>query len=159
MGPGKPDEECYRIISERNLKDIMFVGEVSEDDKVRYFHSADMFCSPATGGESLGIVLMEAMASGKPVVATDIEGCSTVITHGTDGFLVPPKNDEARADAIKLLLSDSNLRDQIAANGQARVEEFRWERVSKRVMGHYEKKLASPLSNHLKAPTSPFVLF
>lgn len=137
VGPGRPDPESHRIMSERNLQDVVFVGAVSDEEKVRYYQAADIYCSPATGGESFGVVLLEAMAAGTPTVASAIEGYAGVITDGHDGLLVPPKDDEALADAIDLLLRDPRLRDRLAANGRQRAEEFRWERVARRVMDYY----------------------
>ena len=70
LGPGNPDAECQRIMGERSLRDVMFVGAVSDEDKFRYLKTADIYCSPATGGESFGMVLVEAMAAGLPIVAS-----------------------------------------------------------------------------------------
>ena len=138
VGPGKPDDESYRIMSERNLQDVMFVGKVSDHERARYFKSAHIYCSPATGRESFRIVLLEAMASGTPVVATDIEGYASVVSHGDDGLLVPPKKEEELADAIVTLLRDPGLRTRLAASGAARADEFRWERVAARVIDYYQ---------------------
>jgi phosphatidylinositol alpha-mannosyltransferase len=144
VGPGKPDADSYRVMSERNLQDVVFVGGVSEKDKARYYKSADIYCSPATGGESFGIVLLEAMAAGKPVVASNIAGYASVISDGREGLLYPPKDDEALANAIGILLKDHQLRQRLAANGREKVEEFRWERVANRVMGYYRTFLDAP---------------
>lgn len=138
VGPGKPDDDSYRIMSERNIQDVVFVGRVSDQDKARYFKSADVYCSPATGRESFGIVLLEAMASGTAVVASDIEGYSSVITHGREGLLAPPKDEESLADAIAILLKDPQLRTDLGVNGRKRAEEFRWERVASNVLDYYQ---------------------
>lgn len=141
VGAGRPDEESARIMSERNLQDIVFIGPVSDEEKFRYFKSSDIYCAPATGGESFGIVLLEAMAAGKPIVASANEGYTTVLTHGVEGLLVPPKNDSALADAIELLLKDPALRVEMAANGRRKADEFRWERVAKRVLDYYDTSI------------------
>lgn len=138
VGPGTPDEESSRIISERNLQDVVFLGGVSDEDKVRFYKSADLYCSPATGGESFGIVLLEAMASSKPIVATSIPGFSSVMTDGKEGLMVPPKDGDALADAIHTLLSDPERSSRMAAQGRATAEEFQWQRVATRVMDYYQ---------------------
>lgn len=138
VGPGKPDRDSNKIINEGDLKDVVFVGPVSEEDKVRYYKTADIYCSPATGRESFGIVLLEAMAAGKPIVASAIEGYSSVVTHGQEGLLVPPEDKDALAGAIRVLLKDTDLRNTLAANGRRRAEDFRWERVAGEVMDYYK---------------------
>ena len=143
VGPGKPDDDSYRIMSERNLQDVVFTGRVSDTDKARYFKSADIYCSPATGRESFGIVLLEAMAAGTPVVASNIDGYAGVITHGKDGLLAAPKDEQALADAIALLLNDKRLRDELGANGRKRAEEFRWDRVAANVLDYYQTAMDS----------------
>lgn len=141
VGPGKLDEDSHRIIKERNLEDVIFLGSVSDEDKARYYQTADIYCSPATGRESFGIVLLEAMAAGKPIVATAIDGYASVITDGKEGLLVPPKNEEALAEGIASLLKDPGLRSTLAANGRRKVEEFRWDRVARQIMDHYTTRL------------------
>ena len=143
VGPGNPDAESHRIMSERNLKDVVFIGSVSEKDKARYYRTADIYCSPATGGESFGIVLLEAMSAGTPVVATSIEGYSSVITHGHDGLLVEPKRDDALADAIGLLLRNPTLSTRLETHARQTVEQFRWERVASRVLDCYRIHLSA----------------
>jgi len=143
VGPGKPDRDSYRIMSERNLQDVVLVGGVSDEDRPRFYQAADIFCSPATGGESFGIVLLEAMAAGKPIVATAIEGYTSVITHGQEGLLAPPKDDKSLADTIEVLLKDPELRNRLAANGRRKADEYRWERIARRVMDYYLANLES----------------
>jgi phosphatidylinositol alpha-mannosyltransferase len=143
VGAGNPDEDSYRIMSERNLKDVEFLGRVTDEEKARYFKSADIFCSPATGRESFGIVLLEAMAAGKPVVATNIDGYASVITHGEEGLLVEPKSDNALAEAISSLLDAPRLRDSLAERGRKKANEYRWEIVAGKVMDYYETLLES----------------
>ena len=139
VGAGNPDAECYRIMSERNLQDIVFTGRVSDEMRARYFKSAHVYCSPATGNESFGIVLLEAMAAGAPVVATDIRGYASVAHHGHDSLLVPPKDDDALAQAILALVGDPDLRARLAEQGVRTADAFRWERVARRVIDYYNE--------------------
>ena len=141
VGPGNPDKESYRILSSHNLQDVEFVGRVSYDDLPRYYASADIFCSPATGAESFGIVLLEAMAAGKPVIASDIEGFRGVMTHGEQGLLVPKKNGDALADALSTLANDPELRLKLGAQGNKTAEDYRWEVVAGRVENYYKSCL------------------
>ena len=137
VGPGNPDKESYRILSSHNLQDVDFVGKVSYDDLPRYYASADIFCSPATGAESFGIVLLEAMSAGKPVVASDIEGFRGVMTDGEHGLLVPKKDSDALADALGKLARDPELRSKLGGQGNRTAEEYRWEVVAGRVEKYY----------------------
>ena len=137
VGGGSPDAESYRIMGERNLQDVIFTGRVSDEMRASYFKSAHVYCSPATGNESFGIVLLEAMAAGAPVAATSIAGYASVIRHGHDGLLVPPKDEDALASAIDTLVRDPSLRARLSANGVRTADAFRWERVAAKVMDFY----------------------
>lgn len=139
VGPGTPDVESYRIMSERNLQDVVIVGEVSNEEKARYYKTADIYCSPATGQESFGIVLLEAMAASTPVVASDIHGYSDVITHGKDGLLVPAHDEYGLAESIANIIDNPGLRNSLVANGLEKAQEYRWEQVGRRVMDYYEE--------------------
>ena len=143
VGPGSPDTDSYRIMSERNLGDIEFVGPASEEDKARYYRSADIYCSPATGRESFGIVLLEAMSASCPVVATSIDGYASVMTDGREGLLVPPKDDEALAAAIDRLLRDPQLRRRLGERGAETAALYSWDKVAARVLDYYAECAAA----------------
>lgn len=137
VGPGNLDKDCYRIISERNLKDVVFLGNVPYKELPRYYKSAHICCAPSTGRESFGIVLLEAMASQKPIVASAIEGYLSVIQHGEQGLLVPPKDSSSLAGALSSLIRDTDMRSKMAACGMQTVEQYRWETVAQQVMDYY----------------------
>ena len=144
VGPGTRFRRKYESYVRRNgVADVVFTGTVAYDELPRYYKTADIFCSPATGRESFGIVLLEAMALGKPVVATSIEGYASVMTSGKEGLLVPPKNDRELARALTALLTDSSLRQQMGARGLITAQEHNWEKIARRVADYYVKILSS----------------
>ena len=139
VGPGNPDKESYRILSSHGLRDVEFAGRVSYDELPRYSATADIFCSPATGGESFGIVLLEAKSAGKPVVASDIEGFRGIMTDGEQGLLVPKKDTGALANALGRLARDPELRSKLGGQGSRSAEDYRWEVVAGRVEEYYNR--------------------
>lgn len=137
VGPGSPDKESHSILGGRGLTDVVFTGSVPYKDLPRYYASADIFCSPATGAESFGIVLLEAMAAGKPVVASDIEGYAGIVTHGQECLLFPRKDIEALAQALGMLIRDPQLREKLGSQGRQTVKQYRWDRVAAQVEDYY----------------------
>jgi phosphatidylinositol alpha-mannosyltransferase len=125
----------------RDVGDIVFRSHVPQDDLPRYYRSANIFCAPNTGNESQGYVIMEALASGLPVVASNIEGFAGVITSEVDGLLVRPRDHMAIAQAITRLIDDAVLRESLARHGQVRAEQFSWDTVAHRVLSYYERLL------------------
>jgi phosphatidylinositol alpha-mannosyltransferase len=121
------------------LKDVVFTGGVPHEDLPRYYQTADIFCAPATGKESFGIVLLEAMAMGKPIVATSIAGYCSVVTHDKQGLLVPPKDSRALAEALERLINDRPLRDRLAATGLAMAGAYDWTLIARRVLDYYDQ--------------------
>lgn len=147
-GGGKRDR--FDGLMERyGVRNVDFVGLASPAELPRYYASCDLFCAPSISGESFGIVLLEAMASGRPVVAGDIPGYRSVMTNGREGLLTPPKDPHALALAIVRLLSDTPLRRRMAADGQTTAGQYAWPEIASRVLAIYERALASTASPRL----------
>ena len=145
VGPGTRLRRKYeRQVARSGLKDVIFVGFVAYDELPRYYKTSDVFCAPATGAESFGIILLEAMAVGKPIVASNIEGYASVVTHGVDGLLVPPGDKEGLARALISLLSDQSLRQEMGAKGRVKALEHSWERIAQDVFNYYVRVLSEP---------------
>ncbi len=128
-----------RWVGESNLSDVEFIGFAPDGELPRYHRSAHIFCAPNTGNESQGIILLEAMAAGLPVVASNLGGFAEVITHGVDGLLVRPKDSDALTDSLIELVKYPELRRELGAKGKESAEHYSWERVSQRVLSYYER--------------------
>jgi phosphatidyl-myo-inositol alpha-mannosyltransferase len=137
VGTGPQEREARRYVATRGLGGVEFLGRVSEAEKAQLFRTADVYCSPATGGESFGIVLLEAMAAGAPIVCSDIHGYKGVVRRGREALLVPPHEPRELAAAIERLLEEPGLRERMSAAGRERAEEFGWPRVTARVEDYY----------------------
>jgi phosphatidylinositol alpha-mannosyltransferase len=139
IGAGVKLREYKRYIGLRQIRDVEFLGRVSEDAKARYFASADIFCAPSTGQESFGIVLLEAMAAGIPIVASDIHGYKNVVQRDVTGLLVEPRNHRQLAAALYALARDPDLRREMGAAGRARAPEYSWPNVTRQVVDFYRE--------------------
>jgi phosphatidyl-myo-inositol alpha-mannosyltransferase len=137
VGSGPQEREARRYVLTRRLVDVEFLGRVSDTEKAQLYRTADVFVSPATGRESFGIVLLEAMAAGAPIVCSDIHGYKGVVRRGEQALLVPPKDPRALAAAVDQLLADPAERARMSASGRERAEEFSWERVTAKVEDYY----------------------
>jgi phosphatidylinositol alpha-mannosyltransferase len=125
------------------LDDVLFPGRASAGELPRYYKSCDVFCAPSVGGESQGIVLLEAMASGRPIVASDIAGYRGVMTDGREGLLVPPRDADALAAALGRLLRARELRQRMGAAGCEQARQYSWPTVAARVLEVYEQTRAA----------------
>lgn len=143
-GPGVRLRRKYdRLIDKLGLEDVVFTGYVPYSDLPMYYRTADIFCAPATGKESFGIVLLEGMAAGKPIVASNIEGYSSVVDDGEQGLLVPPKDGIGLARALLELLGDASRREEMGAKGRAKAQGYGWGRVARMVQSYYLEVMAS----------------
>jgi phosphatidylinositol alpha-mannosyltransferase len=137
VGGGPQEREARRYVATRRLVGVEFLGRVSDDEKTQLFRTADVFVAPATGRESFGIVLLEAMAAGAPIVASDIHGYKGVLRRGREGLLVPPHEPKQLAASISRILEDRDLAAGMSAAGLVRAEEFSWPRVTAKVDDYY----------------------
>jgi len=137
VGGGRGLKHYRSFVSSQGRDDIVFAGQVTDDELPAYYQTAHVFCAPSTGQESFGMVLLEAMAAGTPIVTTDIPGYHEVVAHGEQGLLVPPKDADRLADALILLLGDEGLRERMGEDGQRRAQTYDWPRVAAKVMDYY----------------------
>ncbi len=138
------DEEkapFVRYARTHHLRGIHFIGWVSREQLPRYYRTATVFCAPSTGFESFGIVLLEAMAAGLPIVASDIAGYRLVLTSGAEGLLVKPNDEMALAEAIIQLVQNPATRGEMAHRGCATAAQYDWPIIAQRVLDYYEELL------------------
>lgn len=139
---GASAEEVAPLLLDIDGVDV--VGRVPEEEKWRLLHQADLLCAPSLGGESFGIVLLEALASGTPVVCSDIAGYRDVVRDDVEGRLVPVGDPAALGEAIRALAVQPARRAELGAAARERAERFAWTRVAAEVEEVYEDALAVP---------------
>ena len=144
-GGGRRLESLRRYAANQQWPEVLFAGHVSPEDLVRYYQTCDVFCAPSTGQESFGIVLLEAMAAGRAIVASDIPGYAEVVTHGREGLLVPPKDAEALAMSLGHLLADAQLRRELGARGQQKAAGYDWANIADRVLAYYGETIGAQM--------------
>ena len=139
VGEGELKKECQDYVTKNNLKEICFEGEKSGKVVTSYFNTCDIFCSPAIFGESFGIVLLEGMACGKPVVAFANQGYRELLgkTRGKR-FLVSPQNYKKLAQKLESLIKNERLRKEMGQWGIEEVKKYAWPRVAERVLDFYQ---------------------
>jgi phosphatidylinositol alpha-mannosyltransferase len=137
VGSGPQEREARRYVMTRGLQNVQFLGRVSDAEKAQLFRTADIFVSPATGRESFGIVLLEAMAAGAPIVCSDIHGYKGVVQRDRQAILVQPRDHKGLAVGISRLLSEPELRARMAASGRERASQYSWEHVTAKVEEYY----------------------
>ncbi len=149
VGPGVRLRKKYqKFVRQYGLPDVNFRGYVTYKDLPRYYKTADIVCFPATGRESQGIVLLEAMSVGRPVIASNIDGYSSVLNDGVEGIAVPPQDSYQLAEAILRLLRNKQLRQHMGDRGIPRARQFEWEIIARKVLDVYNQVL-----NNIKQST------
>jgi phosphatidylinositol alpha-mannosyltransferase len=123
----------------QHLRDrVEFLGMVSDEDKARLLRSVDLYVAPNLGGESFGIILVEAMSAGAPVLASDLDAFAQVLGQGAAGELFPVGDSEALAAAAVRILGDASRRADLRARAAAHVRRFDWSVVAADILGVYE---------------------
>jgi phosphatidylinositol alpha-mannosyltransferase len=137
VGPGDLDE-LRSELDPGLASHIEFLGRVSDEVKASALRSVDVYVAPHTGGESFGIVLIEAMASRTAVVASDIPAFRQVLEEGVSGALFESENSQALAAEVIRVLADRAVRTDYEEQGWRRVQEFDWDVVVDDVIAVYE---------------------
>jgi N-acetyl-alpha-D-glucosaminyl L-malate synthase BshA len=141
-GDGPQRDYIIKLIDNLNLKkSVKMIGKVRDDDLLRVYAASDVLVLPSLM-EGFGMVLIEAMACGKPCVASRAGGVEDVIVDGETGFIVPPADSDSLYQAIHDILIDDMLSKKFGVAGRKRVEEnFTWDHIARRTLGVYEKML------------------
>jgi phosphatidylinositol alpha-mannosyltransferase len=126
---------------------VKWLGRISDDEKVDRLARASVFCAPSLRGESFGIVLLEAMAAGTPVVACDIDGYRNVATHGQNALLVPPGDRDALASALARIVVDSRLSSVLTEAGRTHAQSFSMDALAVKYVELYERALSMEAEN------------
>ncbi|MBS5168257.1 glycosyltransferase family 4 protein, partial [Corynebacterium sp.] len=135
---GDGDIAAARRKAGRNADVLHFVGRLSEDAKASILADADAYIAPQRGGESFGIVLVEAMAAGAPVISSDIDAFKLVLDDGHYGLHFENGNSADLADAVVRLLTQPKLGEELRALGHKRAWEYDWSQVADGVLRVYD---------------------
>jgi phosphatidyl-myo-inositol alpha-mannosyltransferase len=142
VGRGPELGELRRFVHRHHLEDVFFAGRVDDLDKARFYKTADIYVAPSTGQESFGIVLLEAMAAGCAVIASDIHGYKRVVQRNVSGLLVEPRDPGVLADALERLIADPDQRCRLGDAGARRAREYDWQHVTGELVNVYESVIA-----------------
>ncbi|WP_335935812.1 glycosyltransferase family 4 protein [Streptomyces sp. PTD5-9] len=132
------EEEAVASLPEEARGRVEFLGMVSDEDKARLLRSVDVYVAPNTGGESFGIILVEAMSAGAPVLASDLDAFAQVLDQGAAGELFANEDADALAAAAVRLLGDPRRRAELRERGSAHVRRFDWSTVGADILAVYE---------------------
>lgn len=135
---GRGDEERLRRDAGEHAGHLRFLGQVSDEEKAAALRSADVYVAPNLGGESFGIILIEAMAAGTPVVASELDAFRRVLRDGTAGMLTPIGDSDALATAIDTLLTDDETRERLVSTATQVVAGYDWPVVAEQILRVYE---------------------
>ena len=136
---------------------IAWLGRITEEDKLDRLARCTTFCAPSLRGESFGIVLLEAMAAGAALVASNISGYNNVATHEKNALLVEPGNPVALAEVLHMSMTDNAVREQLVTGGHARAQDFSMQRLAQLYVEMYNKLLSDEATKVLEIAPNRFV--
>jgi glycosyltransferase involved in cell wall biosynthesis len=144
VGGGELKTEYQNVADRLGILDhVKFAGDVANEELPKYYAASDILVLPSKDrSEGFGLVLLEANAVGKPVIGTRVGGIPSVIRDGYNGLLVPPNRPEELAHAIKRVLTDDEMRNQMGKNGRAFAEQHDWAIVAEQTENLYRRALA-----------------
>jgi len=139
IGEGPLKKDCQKYVKENNLKNVYFEDQITGKNLVSYYNSCDIFCSPAIFGESFGLVLLEAMACGKPVVAFANTGYKQFLQDKKGGrFLAKNRNYKDLAEKLEILIKNPKLRKEMAEWGVKEAQNYSWPKIANQVLNFYK---------------------
>jgi phosphatidylinositol alpha-mannosyltransferase len=144
-GPGI--DEMHRLYE--SDKRILWLGRITETDKLERLSRCTVFCAPSLRGESFGIVLLEAMAAAAPLVTTDIDGYRNVATNELNALLVAPGDEEQLANSITRIVNDTDLSQRLVAGGLKRAQDFSMQHLAEEYVLIYERLLAAEKNDEI----------
>ena len=142
-GPGEPETDRVRRLAEEHRVDGLmdFVGRVDHDELPLYYNAADV-CVVPSYYESFGLVALESMACGTPVVASRVGGLPTIIHHGQTGYLKPWRCPEAFANSLEMILSSAGLQESLGVAARRRAEQMGWANVATMISDGYRELIS-----------------
>lgn len=141
-GPLRSYYETLSVKPKKGMRrKVIFTGRVAPQELPSYYAQSHLFCAPAVGGESFGIVLLEAMASGLPIIASDIDGYRDVVTHTREGLLVKPRSPSALAEAICEVLQDKERREGFSQAGRLTSSRYSYQATTANIEAYYHQVL------------------
>lgn len=151
VGSGPFEAPYRRMVVKELAQNVLFVGACQGKVRASFYASCDLFCSPSIGNESFGITILEAMASGRPVVASDIPAFHSVLEDGKEGLFFRPRDPKDLAQKCLRILKDPGLKVWMGQLGRRKALEYSWPKVASQVEALYLELL----SGYQKRPYKP----
>lgn len=151
VGDGGLRERCQHLVRRLKVDEVFFEGHVPAPQLPGYFQRADVVCVPSTGNESFGIVLLEAMSAGTPVVASRINGFRTLVEDGKTGVFAGPRDPNSVAEAVLEVLASPERRRELIENGQEKARRYDWFNVAGDLLSYYEAVIDRAVEGEARA--------